>query len=282
MARLRHGFTLIELLVVVAIVAMLIAILLPSLNEAREAARRVACAMNTRQITTAAITHAADHSRGAFLPTYNDGEDDLNHLYPAYLPDPNIARCPSTANAIRRDVFMNAATAESRYGHPGLVDLLKHIAGAARIPGTSGHSGHSYEAWAWFNGPIMYPDGTVIDGRTIGNVATQRGGGAVTTTTSQVLKTVNNTRFPSRALFTLDGDDSGLGNWPDESNNHGPAGLNISFLDGHTSWYTSSPDLARVYLESYHSPLSDSLWVSNGVTIGSTSSNGSTIRKYSF
>jgi prepilin-type N-terminal cleavage/methylation domain-containing protein/prepilin-type processing-associated H-X9-DG protein len=63
--RRRAGFTLIEMLIVVAIVALLAALLLPSLNRAREHARRVQCASNLRQVSLATIMYA-NQNRGVF------------------------------------------------------------------------------------------------------------------------------------------------------------------------------------------------------------------------
>ena len=86
----ERGFTLVELLVVIAIIGILIGMLLPAVQQVREAARRIQCGNQMRQISLAMLNY--ESSNGHFPPGIQPRTDGVSNGIPTAAQAPALLR----------------------------------------------------------------------------------------------------------------------------------------------------------------------------------------------
>jgi prepilin-type N-terminal cleavage/methylation domain-containing protein/prepilin-type processing-associated H-X9-DG protein len=125
--RNKHAFTLVELLIVIAIIGVLIALLLPAVQAAREAARRMQCTNNLKQLVLAEHNHHDVHN--AFPSIYhqkiqNWGASDNKKYYSFLVPTLPFIEQSATYDTIISINNNSSISKEWFYKQPTIADGL--------------------------------------------------------------------------------------------------------------------------------------------------------------
>ncbi|WP_153558001.1 DUF1559 domain-containing protein [Roseimaritima sediminicola] len=146
----RNGFTLVELLVVIAIIGVLVGLLLPAVQAAREAARRMQCSNNLKQLGLAMHNYAG---------TYSEALPNNGYPWPGGYPNdfsPHAKLLPFMEQKNLQDLVDFSIY----MGHPAVADLPAALQPAAgtRVPSFECPSDVGAELHR-----LEMPSGAVID-----------------------------------------------------------------------------------------------------------------------